>query len=84
MAPDCVGRGRFRRSQAITKRSTARADSAARNAAEAKRSGEQNTMRAVPLLAAIKTVCDHVPSLAALGVFLGQRDEEERRLTARA
>ena len=39
---------------------------------------------AVPMLAAIKTVCDHVPALAAVGEFLGQRDEEERRWVARA
>jgi predicted PurR-regulated permease PerM len=39
---------------------------------------------AVPLLAALKTVCDHVPSLAAVGEFLGQRDENERRWIARA
>lgn len=38
---------------------------------------------AVPLLAAVKTVCDHVPALAALGEFLGRRDEEERRWVAR-
>jgi predicted PurR-regulated permease PerM len=39
---------------------------------------------AVPMLAAIKTICDHVPALAAVGEFLGRRDEEERRWVARA
>ena len=37
----------------------------------------------VPLLAAFKTVCDHVPALAAVGEFLGQRDAGERRHAAR-
>jgi predicted PurR-regulated permease PerM len=39
---------------------------------------------AVPLLATFKIFCDHIGSLAAIGEFLGQRDETERRLTARA
>ena len=38
---------------------------------------------AVPLLAAFKIFCDHIEPLAAVGEFLGRRDEEERRLTAR-
>ena len=38
---------------------------------------------AVPLMAAFKIVCDHVPSLAAVGEFLGTRDEEERRAILR-
>jgi predicted PurR-regulated permease PerM len=38
---------------------------------------------AVPLLAAFKTVCDHVPALAAVGEFLGERDADERRVVAR-
>jgi predicted PurR-regulated permease PerM len=38
---------------------------------------------AVPLLATFKIVCDHVPSLWAVGEFLGQRDEGERRLAVR-
>jgi predicted PurR-regulated permease PerM len=38
---------------------------------------------AVPLLAAFKTVCDHVPALAAVGEFLGQRDASERRHAVR-
>lgn len=38
---------------------------------------------AVPLLATLKIFCDHIAALAAIGEFLGQRDEEERRLTAR-
>jgi predicted PurR-regulated permease PerM len=38
---------------------------------------------AVPLLAAFKTVCDHVPALSAVGEFLGQRDAGERRHAAR-
>ncbi len=39
---------------------------------------------AVPLLATFKIFCDHIESLAAIGEFLGQRDENERRVTARA
>jgi predicted PurR-regulated permease PerM len=38
---------------------------------------------AVPLLAAFKIFCDHVESLAAVGEFLGQRDEGERRAMVR-
>ena len=39
---------------------------------------------AVPLLATFKIFCDHIVALAAIGEFLGQRDEDERRVTARA
>jgi predicted PurR-regulated permease PerM len=38
---------------------------------------------AVPLLATFKIFCDHIESLAAIGEFLGQRDEDERRLVTR-
>jgi predicted PurR-regulated permease PerM len=38
---------------------------------------------AVPVMAALKIVCDHVPSLAAIGEFLGRRDERERRWIVR-
>ncbi|HET7552896.1 MAG TPA: AI-2E family transporter [Gemmatimonadaceae bacterium] len=38
---------------------------------------------AVPLLAAFKIFCDHIEPLAAVGEFLGRRDEEERRMMAR-
>ena len=38
---------------------------------------------AVPMLAAFKIVCDHVPPLAAIGEFLGQRDVRERRAIIR-
>lgn len=38
---------------------------------------------AVPLLAVLKIVCDHVAPLAALGEFLGQRDVRERRTILR-
>lgn len=38
---------------------------------------------AVPLLAVMKIVCDHVAPLAAFGEFLGQRDERERRTILR-
>jgi predicted PurR-regulated permease PerM len=38
---------------------------------------------AVPLLAAFKIFCDHIEPLAAVGEFLGRRDDEERRMTAR-
>ena len=38
---------------------------------------------AVPLLATFKIFCDHITSLAAIGEFLGQRDEGDRRVVAR-
>ena len=38
---------------------------------------------AVPLLATFKIFCDNIGSLAAIGEFLGQRDEDERRQVAR-
>ena len=38
---------------------------------------------AVPLLATFKIFCDNITALAAIGEFLGQRDENERRVTAR-
>jgi predicted PurR-regulated permease PerM len=38
---------------------------------------------AVPLLATLKIFCDHIKSLAALGEFLGERDDSERRTTVR-
>ena len=38
---------------------------------------------AVPVLAALKTICDHAAPLAAVGEFLGQRDDSERRWVAR-
>jgi predicted PurR-regulated permease PerM len=38
---------------------------------------------AVPLLATFKITCDHIPSLAAVGEFLGERDEGERRMVVR-
>jgi len=38
---------------------------------------------AVPMLACFKIFCDHVESLAALGEFLGMRDEDERRAVIR-
>jgi predicted PurR-regulated permease PerM len=45
--------------------------------------GVPGAFLAVPLLATFKIFCDHIVSLAAIGEFLGQRDEEERRTTAR-
>jgi predicted PurR-regulated permease PerM len=39
---------------------------------------------AVPLLATFKIFCDHIESLAALGEFLGMRDDDERRSAVRA
>jgi predicted PurR-regulated permease PerM len=45
--------------------------------------GVPGAFLAVPLLATFKIFCDHIESLAAIGEFLGQRDEEERRITAR-
>ncbi|HSU16546.1 AI-2E family transporter [Longimicrobium sp.] len=38
---------------------------------------------AVPILATFKIFCDHIASLAAVGEFLGMRDEDERRSTVR-
>ena len=38
---------------------------------------------AVPLLATFKIFCDHIESLAAVGEFLGMRDNDERRATVR-
>ena len=38
---------------------------------------------AVPMLASLKIVCDHVEWLSGIGEFLGQRDEDERRLAVR-
>jgi len=45
--------------------------------------GVPGAFLAVPLLATFKIFCDHITSLAAIGEFLGQRDESERRVTAR-
>jgi predicted PurR-regulated permease PerM len=45
--------------------------------------GVPGAFLAVPLLATFKIFCDHIVSLAAIGEFLGQRDEDERRVTAR-
>lgn len=46
--------------------------------------GVPGAFLAVPILATMKIVCDNIVSLAAIGEFLGQRDEDERRVTARA
>ena len=45
--------------------------------------GVPGAFLAVPLLATFKIFCDHIVSLAAIGEFLGQRDDTERRVTAR-
>ena len=45
--------------------------------------GVAGAFLAVPLLATFKIFCDHITALAAIGEFLGQRDENERRVTAR-
>jgi predicted PurR-regulated permease PerM len=45
--------------------------------------GVPGAFLAVPLLATFKIFCDNIVSLAAIGEFLGQRDEDERRHTAR-
>jgi predicted PurR-regulated permease PerM len=45
--------------------------------------GVPGAFLAVPILATMKIVCDNIVSLAAIGEFLGQRDEDERRATAR-
>jgi len=38
---------------------------------------------AVPLLATLKIFCDHIESLASVGEFLGERDDDERRTVVR-
>jgi predicted PurR-regulated permease PerM len=45
--------------------------------------GVPGAFLAVPVLATFKIFCDNIVSLAAIGEFLGQRDEDERRRTAR-
>ena len=45
--------------------------------------GVPGAFLAVPLLATFKIFCDHIGGMAAIGEFLGQRDENERRVTAR-
>jgi predicted PurR-regulated permease PerM len=45
--------------------------------------GVPGAFLAVPLLATLKIMCDNIESLAAIGEFLSQRDEDERRSTAR-
>ncbi len=45
--------------------------------------GVAGAFLAVPLLAALKVFCDHIASLAALGEFLGERDDSERRAMVR-
>jgi predicted PurR-regulated permease PerM len=46
--------------------------------------GVAGAFLAVPLLASLKIFCDHIESLAALGEFLGGRDDSERRAIVRA
>jgi predicted PurR-regulated permease PerM len=36
--------------------------------------GAPGVLMAVPLLAAFKILCDHVPSLVAVGEFLGRKE----------
>ncbi len=45
--------------------------------------GLPGAFMAVPMLAALKILCDHIESLASIGEFLGGRDDTERRVTAR-
>lgn len=45
--------------------------------------GVAGAFLAVPLLATLKIFCDNIASLAALGEFLGERDNGERRVTVR-
>ena len=45
--------------------------------------GVPGAFLAVPLLATLKIFCDHIESLAAVAQFLGQRDENERRVVVR-
>jgi predicted PurR-regulated permease PerM len=46
--------------------------------------GAVGAFLAVPLLAVFKIFCDHIESLASLGEFLGQREEDERRTMVRS
>jgi predicted PurR-regulated permease PerM len=46
--------------------------------------GVPGAFLAVPVLATFKIFCDHIAALAAIGEFLGQRDESERRVVVRA
>jgi predicted PurR-regulated permease PerM len=45
--------------------------------------GVPGAFMAVPLLATLKIFCDNIASLAALGEFLGERDDGERRVLIR-
>ncbi len=45
--------------------------------------GVPGAFLAVPVLATFKILCDHITSLAAVGEFLGERDEKERRVVVR-
>jgi predicted PurR-regulated permease PerM len=45
--------------------------------------GVPGAFLAVPVLATFKIFCDNIAALAAIGEFLGQRDDDERRHTAR-
>jgi predicted PurR-regulated permease PerM len=45
--------------------------------------GIAGAFMAVPMLAAMKILCDNVDSLRSIGDFLGQRDERERRAIIR-
>ncbi len=45
--------------------------------------GVPGAFLAVPLIATFKIFCDNIESLAAIGEFLGKRDEHERRETVR-
>jgi predicted PurR-regulated permease PerM len=45
--------------------------------------GVPGAFLAVPILATMKIVCANIASMAASGEFLSQRDEDERRATAR-
>jgi predicted PurR-regulated permease PerM len=45
--------------------------------------GLPGAFMAVPIMAAFKILCDNVESLAAVGEFLGGRDEAERRTAVR-
>ena len=46
--------------------------------------GVAGAFLAVPLIATLKIFCDHIGSLAAIGEFLGERDDAERRAMVRA
>jgi predicted PurR-regulated permease PerM len=46
--------------------------------------GLPGAFMAVPMMATLKILCDHIESLASVGEFLGGRDDDERRASVRS